>query len=72
MSTPSSFVLTVGTSVNMIQLRAGNFPWPPHPGEPVPSVPPVKEIDGSPLRYGGSREASCTHHKDHYLEILQS
>jgi hypothetical protein len=27
---------------------------PPNPGEPVPSVPPVGQADGTPLRYGGS------------------
>ena len=26
---------------------------PRTPGEPVPSVPPVENADGSPLRYGG-------------------
>jgi len=30
---------------------------PPDPGEPVPSVPPVENADGSPLRYGGLRTA---------------
>jgi hypothetical protein len=28
-------------------------PLPPNPGEPVPSVPPVGQADGTPLRYGG-------------------
>jgi hypothetical protein len=27
-------------------------PVPPNPGEPVPSVPPVGQADGTPLRYG--------------------
>jgi len=30
---------------------------PRTPGEPVPSVPPVENADGSPLRYGGLRTA---------------
>jgi len=49
----------------VIQSGAGSCPWPPHPGEPVPSVLSVGGPDGSPLRYGGFQAASCTHHKDH-------
>ena len=49
----------------MIPLGAGSRPDPSHPGEPVPSVPPVGEAEGSPLRYGGFRAASCAHYKDH-------
>ncbi len=33
-------------------------PSPRTPREPVPSVPPIGEADGSPLRYGGLRAAS--------------
>jgi hypothetical protein len=51
-------------SIYVIQLGSGSCPQPPRPGEPVPSVPPVGEPDGSPLRYGGPRAASCTLHKD--------
>jgi hypothetical protein len=42
----------------IFMIGVGCRPRPPHPGEPVPSVPPVGESDGSPLRYGGFRAAS--------------
>jgi len=48
----------VSISVRVISLGAGGRPWPPDPREPVPSVPPVGEADGTPLRYGGFRAAS--------------
>jgi Arc/MetJ-type ribon-helix-helix transcriptional regulator len=53
--------------VCVIPFGSGCHPRPPHPGEPVPSVPPVGESDGSPLRYGGFRAASCACPKDHIL-----
>jgi len=56
----------------MIQSGAGSCPWPPRPREPVPSVPPVEEADGSPLRYGGFRAASCAHNKDPMLRNAPS
>jgi len=31
---------------------------PRTPREPVPSVPPIGQADGAPLRYGGSKAAS--------------
>jgi len=34
-------------------------PQPPDPGEPVPSVPPVRKADGPPLRYGALRAAQA-------------
>ncbi len=37
----------------------------PGPVEPVPSVPPVGEADGTPLRYGGFWTASRAHNKDY-------
>ena len=49
----------------VIQSGAGSCPWPPHPGEPVPSVPPIGEADETSLRYGGFQAASCTRHKDY-------
>ena len=41
----------------------------PDPVEPVPSVPPVKKLDGSPLRYRGFREVSCPHHIDYIFGV---
>jgi len=38
----------------MIQSGAGSYPWPPHPGEPVPSVPPRRRtriFEGGPGGY---------------------
>jgi hypothetical protein len=59
-------MVEVSISVYVIPFGAGRRPQPP--GEPVPSVPPVGESDGPPLRYGGFRAASFAYHKDDILE----
>ena len=57
---------TMGSiSFYVIQSGAGSCPWPPHPGNQSRRFPPSEDPTGSPLRYGGFRAASCTHHKDH-------
>jgi len=59
--------MEVSISVDVMQLGAGSCPWPPRPGEPVPSVPPIGKTDGSPLRYGGFGAASCAHRQDNIV-----
>jgi len=51
-------------------MGAGSCPRPPNPGEPVPSVPPIGEADGTLLRYGGLRAASCTRLNNIKKEML--
>jgi hypothetical protein len=61
-------MVEVSISVSVIPFGAGRCPQPPHPGERVPSVPPVGESDRSPLRYGGFMAASFAYPRDDMLK----
>ncbi len=57
-------------SFYMIQSGAGGCPWPPHPGEPVPAVPPSEDTTGPPSATGACGQPPAPIIKITYLEML--
>jgi hypothetical protein len=62
----------VSISIRLIPFSARGRPSPPDPREPVPSVPPVGEADGTPLRYGGFKAASSTEQRLRIWKCFES
>ena len=53
-------------------MRRRGRPQPPNPGELGPSVPPVGNADGAPLRYGGLRAAPAPTKAYHIIYFVHN